>query len=346
VKKGLLYFFAVCISVALCEVSLRSFNLSSPNEYDQAKSAFGHIPNSVKIFTEEGYGIRQVNKLGILDRNYDLTEPGRKSGIIFGNSFTEALQVNTDQVYENSLEDMLSRPDKKVEIMNLGRSGRHILEYFAFYKKISPELEHSFVIIQLNPHDIFNPDFNASKITMKGDTLISNFDMPARQNFIDKLNLSARSKSVFYNSVYSRTYLFKKFLANGDLLNKSKANENAEEMVSVVKNQEVPEASKKKLGKILELFNTEAEKHGARVFLFCYPAIENSPAADLAIGNECRQAGIVYLDIKWDIQESEKNEKPMRGFINVKLGHGHLNNYGHKKLADALYKKLVPYFNQ
>ena len=57
--------------------------------------------------------------------------------------------------------------------------------------------------------------------------------------------------------------------------------------------------------------------------------------------NLCKQNGIIFLDMTERFKyEYKVNHVLPHGFINSSVGSGHLNKYGHKMIADELYKLI------
>lgn len=63
--------------------------------------------------------------------------------------------------------------------------------------------------------------------------------------------------------------------------------------------------------------------------------------------NECKHLGIDFIDLSYEFENYyNKNRKLPHGFVNTKLGAGHLNRYGHKIFADVLEKELGKYVSE
>lgn len=72
-------------------------------------------------------------------------------------------------------------------------------------------------------------------------------------------------------------------------------------------------------------------------------SIENK----IELNEICNKEGIKFIDTSDDLNSLYKNEfKLTHGFINTKIGVGHLNKFGHKVIAEHLAKILVNFYKE
>lgn len=83
-----------------------------------------HVPGARRTWTEEGRGFIQINSLGQRDKERTLAKPPNTFRIaVYGDSMTEAVQVDLEQTFTYLLEEALNRRGYRVEVLNLGVNG-------------------------------------------------------------------------------------------------------------------------------------------------------------------------------------------------------------------------------
>lgn len=95
-----------------------------------------HVPGARRLWTEEGRGLIEINQLGFRDRERTIersTDVFRIS--VFGDSMTEAVQVNLDQTFTYLLEERLKEKHYGVEVLNFGVSGYSPVQEFLLFKQ-------------------------------------------------------------------------------------------------------------------------------------------------------------------------------------------------------------------
>ena len=92
---------------------------------------------------------------------------------------------------------------------------------------------------------------------------------------------------------------------------------------------------------LISFLDRKVQSHNAKLLVFAYPPAYE-PSRDSVIEGVCRKHNIPYIDLSGDRQLIDTTGYPTRGFMNIKMGVGHLNSFGSKVLADALYLRLMP----
>lgn len=96
-----------------------------------------HIPGSKQHWLEEGDGWVEINSLGLRDVERTIAKPPGVFRIaVFGDSMTEAVQVNLEQTFCQLLEARLRALGLYVEVLNFGVSGYSPLQEYLLYKRI------------------------------------------------------------------------------------------------------------------------------------------------------------------------------------------------------------------
>jgi hypothetical protein len=344
-KKVLIFTVGVLFTFLLCEFTLRVFIIYGFNTRDVTKQPFGNIRNSKNIQSEEGFGIRDINSYGFYDKEYDLIDSTVRRGILLGNSFSEAVQVHTNQVFDNLLEDKLTKSGTKAQLLNFGHRNFHLLDELLIYKKCSRLAKHSIVLLQLNPHDLISPLASSQGSALCLENILDGSYQRQTTTPKNGKSFNFRSKSVAFNLMVFRQTLFQKFLSKSSSDAVEDENKNAGNMVTIFKGVTIREEAKVYFRKILRSIYIEAQQNNAKVVLFSYPPITDNPVAEIELAKTCSDIGIIYLDPKPEISKINAENRAMSGFINTTLGSGHLNKYGHQVLAEALCGKLASAFN-
>src|SRR5688572_23732052 len=99
------------IAVLAVEAAVRLIGRDSPAVWAPDPTVgWRPIPGAKRHWIEEGDGLIEINSRGFRDRERQLeADPGVERIAVFGDSMTEADQVNLDQTYASRLEDALQR---------------------------------------------------------------------------------------------------------------------------------------------------------------------------------------------------------------------------------------------
>jgi lysophospholipase L1-like esterase len=122
------------------EILLRVVGLGYPLLWEpDPELGWKHVPGTRRHHTDEGDGHVVINSLGQRDRPRTLERsPGSLRIAVFGDSLTEALQVDLEQTFCSILEEKLSSPGRKVEVLNFGVSGYSPVQELISLKRNGP----------------------------------------------------------------------------------------------------------------------------------------------------------------------------------------------------------------
>lgn len=139
-KKIIALTLSLAVSFILIEVLLRLVGKDFPLLWmPDAELGWKQIPGARKHWTEEGDGLVFINALGQRDRERQREKkPGIYRIAVFGDSITEANQVNLDKTFCYLLEEQLSTREKPVEVLNFGVSGYSPVQYLLSLKRNGP----------------------------------------------------------------------------------------------------------------------------------------------------------------------------------------------------------------
>lgn len=320
---------AVVIAIVICETALRIYKFYDVNNIDEQKNPSTYINNSKSIFFTEGYGVRNGNSAGALDRPLRSDDKIDERGLLFGDSYSEALQVCDNEVYDNIIEDLYTSRNKRFEIINYGRSGMSTLDELDLYLHFGKKIKHNKVIIQFskgdfydNFHSVLKYDenkgiINSNKWTKKGSTL--------------DLYYLARNNSVFFNLLATRLYELKTVLTN--------IREKNEELEGKHDSPNLMEVNKTR--EILAWFLHEVNKNNAELILFQIPNFEEKIDSAEVVKSLCNELNITFLDVGDEMfSNADMKDAIYNGFINTKFRTGHMNKVGHKILGHALFNLM------
>jgi lysophospholipase L1-like esterase len=142
----LLLVVSTLAGIILVESFLRLTNMDYPVVWQpDAKLGWRSIPGATRIWTEEGHAFIKINKLGHRDRERQLgKEPGTFRIAVFGDSMTQAVQVNLEQTFCYLLEQRLRARKLPVEVLNFGVNGYSPIQELLLFseegQRYSPDL--------------------------------------------------------------------------------------------------------------------------------------------------------------------------------------------------------------
>ena len=149
------------------------------------KLGWRSIPGAKKLWTEEGHGLIEINSLGYRDRERRLEKtPGVFRIAVFGDSTTQAVQVNLEQTFCYLLEEKLRTPEAPVEVLNFGVNGYSPIQELLLLKEEGPRYRPDLVILALfldNDVSGVHPDLSVVSqagppyVIFSGDTLQFDF---------------------------------------------------------------------------------------------------------------------------------------------------------------------------
>jgi hypothetical protein len=143
------------ICLAILEIALRTFYPQPLGiSYSEAASAPVHTPNFPSHMVTAEFDVRTTfNSMGLRDRDYSLEKPqGTHRILVLGDSITEALQVQDEQVYTEILEASLNAKSSATnyEVINAAISGFGTGDMLAMLVDTGLRLEPDEVFLQMS----------------------------------------------------------------------------------------------------------------------------------------------------------------------------------------------------
>jgi lysophospholipase L1-like esterase len=154
-RQGILQVAALCVSVGIgvlaAEAGLRLIGRDSPRVWaPDPVVGWRPIPGATRRWIEEGDGLIEINSRGFRDRERQLeAAPAMDRIAVFGDSMTEADQVNLDQTYAARLEAGLRRQGHAVEVLNFGVSGYSPAQELLLFREEAAKYRPGIVVLAL-----------------------------------------------------------------------------------------------------------------------------------------------------------------------------------------------------
>ena len=335
IKKAVVILAYIAISVIIIELLLRVFNLGNVYNIDPRSEIHIFKPGSKQVTIKEGFGVRNVNSFGTFDRESRQVSDSMRI-LLFGDSMTEAFQVYDDQVYDNIAEDILKENGLDVEIVNFGRSGYGTIDEFALYDGIKDKIAHEIVIIQFSSGDVIENQLSKNKI-VGGELVLHN--RGEKESRIRSTIWRLKERSLLINMAAARLDVYRTLY---DSWRSGKKIEKMDDEVGKALN-DITYEQEIYLFTILREFKKCVENSGAKLILIQLIDQTTVNGSYETAKKICEELELGYFSLVDSLSDKEKEEVKV-GFMNTKLGYGHLNKVGHKifgnKLAELIEKEI------
>ncbi len=109
-----------------------------------------HVDGAERLYTDEGRGHVRVNALRQRDRERDLVKgPGTFRIGVFGDSMTEAIQVDLERTFPYLIEERLNADGIKVELLNFGVSGYSPIQELLVFQQVADRYDLDMAVLAL-----------------------------------------------------------------------------------------------------------------------------------------------------------------------------------------------------
>lgn len=325
----------ICISVILSLIILSVFVLFY--EYcgihiknKSRETDYKWMPYQFHANAHEGFSYLRADREGF----NNITVPDKTDILIMGSSHMEAYNVGKNE----NTGALLSERFKKLKVYNIGISEHRIynsvynLKYA--YKKYKPE----FIIVETSIAEL---DINSMKNIINGKyKILPSYDSGILFHIRSIIPCSAN----LFNQLSIWMSLDKNKFISG------KSNNNADEK------KKTDDSYKTVLNEFL-LYAKKSVPDNVKIIIIYHPKTEIDRKGNyVSTANEeyakvfrsiSEKNNIDFIDLSYEFENYyNKNRKLPHGFVNTKLGVGHLNRYGHKIFADVLEKELGKYVSE
>ncbi len=329
---------AIMCTLVLMEILTRLFLTSPSNQMYDPVFGWQYQPNTEILHSKEGFARNHVNSIGLNDS--ELRLDAKLKVLVLGDSFVEAVQIPQALNFTSLLEKSI--PDS--EFINAGRSDANAAHFNPLIEKFA-YLQPDAIVAFVSPSDIsslFSADIN---ILQYGEDIVAVRINPPQKDVIKKYlePLLTRSALATYMTRRARPLmadLAAIFQASPDPKAKAKP--------------ETPEAkeARKRVYEAAQVevmtFILRSMAAKAPVTIVFLPQMEfaangASTVAKLSIryfntlNRACTAAKVQCIDPSDYLRKAYlSNGNPPFGFSNTKPGEGHLNELGHRAIADSL----------
>lgn len=311
------------ISVILAFVILNCLSFlyyRVPVHYSNDKGFTDYIwdSNSIYIRSDEGIGFGKTNSEGFMNiKDYD----GNIDILLMGSSHMEAQNVPISKTTSSLMNEYLP----ELETYNIGISGHSYKVIVNNLDKALNNYKPKYVILEINN----------LLISDEYITNILNGDVEEKESNAEGI-IGTLQRIPFFRLAY--TQLSK--LVEGNSFEIDEANI---ESVDFNLNEELTD-------KLMKYIKGIAEKYNTTVIMMYHPSEKINKDGEMIINTKdiskdykkiCKDNGIYFLDMTDRfLQEYEENYIVPHGFINTAIATGHLNENGHRMIADELVKLI------
>lgn len=317
-KMAAAFWGAVLVVNGLCYFYYSpAVQTDNPDKYTECKSEpSGHNPHGT-----EGYGLAVIDDNGFSNTNLF---PFKEAELLcVGSSQTEAQHINWDENYVY----LLNQLEPGIRAYNLGVSGQRFAN--SFYR--IPALKEYFPACRALIFEI-NAMPTEKELQIMKDYMEQG-DIPVRDLSWKRGNLALR--------IIGQIPLCRLLWSQYDHSRKVEAKGTADR---------VSDSYERLAGDVLALGKKQAGDTPIIIFYLSRLKIEQNGSLTIAADKgereamrlACQEQGITFVDMGETFLEKYAAERILPyGFVNSKVGVGHLNAYGHKMIAETLQATLM-----
>jgi lysophospholipase L1-like esterase len=337
----------ICIALIGFEIGLLYFrNPNSEVSYDQDWGVH-HAGGSTVVWRTEGNGIIHL----VADGEEATPYQGGANIVVFGDSHTEAYQVNDNQNFVSLAEARLRDNGILVDLHNLGYSGGSLADYVYWAPHAESKYDPAFVVIQISTQDFsgsggregytLSDQGNYFRENVDGTLEIAHQILPNNYNRFHDI---IQRKSVLLSYAYERLNLYRQNFSNVH-----QAQNITGEMQPLPSNESA--LDQKLMNYRAQLTALHTAYQGQRVVMLVLPFYPTISEDQVIL--EDKEYTLLLEQAKqfsdWEVVDPLpafqalwlKDHKLTRGFNNTVLGSGHLNVDGHALVGKLLADKIV-----
>jgi hypothetical protein len=290
---------------------------------------------------QEGYGISHFRGDGSrITGNPQLD--GIPTGIIIGDSFVEALQVNDTQTMGAEVERLSRRDSNPFNVRQYGWGGASTATYIAISEVIKQRWNPKWVAVVYNEDDFSVSSIRGGRfwqMEVNNSDFSVNISPVARtgQRFdpvLEKLGFTTKDLRGLLNKSTLLYLIFEKYLVSTELQNN--ASLNSEKNTDKQKSDEIKivatgtiRALKKAYGSSLAIIYTP------QIAMTSTNKMDDTEAILFSI---CQSEEVKFVSARDEMVKRLKNKKQLsEGFSNTSPGEGHLNNVGHEVVGQIIW---------
>lgn len=326
-------FLAISCSLVLWEIILNFTVIKTP--VFKNHPFLGEIyDKGICVWGKEGYSISYVNSLGMRNREIAPKRNDEFRILLIGDSYTEGYQVDANKIFAAILEKNLNTKQKikHINVINGGKAGNSPADYIYsanFYKKA---LKPDFVVIQINSNDLKecldNPE---SPVYISNHN--NNFRIAKKPNYISANGLRQKLPQLSFFTQFAILRVgMENIKGNGSSSDKTdtrvKASKKLPEYDPRLINWIVKNLKGSYDNSILVFLPDVDYQNGSNYELF---------PEEIMLTKYTKESHMDYVNMRNDfVSYRKKFTQPVIGFFNTRPGEGHINEMGHKIVADRL----------
>jgi hypothetical protein len=240
--------------------------------------------------------------------------------LVVGDSFTEALQVDDDEVFTGRL--------RRVDAINVGRSSHSAADYAAFAGEYLSRFHPSWTVVEVGPPDFAEDAFNASKTHF--DSHLNVVIVPPRFGRVSGALKVWRDRSALLDNAIARWQLYRAAAKMPPLFRAADAETSSA----------APRRQPDETWPVADEMRLIRRAYGERVTFLFIPPLEAPSAVESQFLAACAADRSSCVDFRTTFAAFRARGAAPFGFPNSRFGVGHLNAGGHAAVAQILEIEL------
>lgn len=243
--------------------------------------------------------------------------------LFLGDSFTEALQVDDDEVFSARLSN--------VNALNIGQSGHSAADYVAFASEYRTRFHPEWTVIELAPPDLGDDAFNASKTHFDAGLETRVIIMPGSGGRITGLLTPLRRRSDAVDYGLSRWHDYSSGAKMPPLFRAADEETRPSE----------PKPAASVTWPVAAEMARLRDAYGGRVTFLFLPEFKGRPSGvEAAFMAACGNDRLSCVNLRVTFDGFRQRGDAPSGFPNSTFGEGHLNARGHAAAAQLLQSEI------
>ncbi len=331
IVKGFIQWTAAIV-VGFFIVNLLCFVYERPTgwiETPNGPGPAGWNPNSILVHGTEGFGIVKVDENGYLNPEGTLQE---NFILCMGSSHTQGKEISPDKKYSALVNDYFSKGEGSLAAYNIGSDGNFLPALIKHFPAAAQAFPGAGVItIEISDVDFPADELEEALQQVNYEEWSTVVNIKQNMGIVDKLKIAIKEYFPLISLVKSK--LETTSASGGEAVEEKPDNERAAEA----------------LKKTLKLMRSQYD--GEIIFIYHTQAIISEDGSVAYQYGElwdvfrkaCSENNITLIDMGPVYLEYYENDKSLPyGFANTKPGNGHLNELGHRLIAET----LIPYIEE
>jgi len=196
IKNIFLFFISFALVLLLSDVFIRFSHLTNVSSTEFYKdTGRGKRENFEYVYFNEGFGVGSFNEHRFLGASVPLKKEESTIRIaLLGDSYVEAFHVFERDYFGQIAQRELAKkyPDRKIEILNFGRSGFDVADVYAFHQKMVKKFNPDYVLYFISNDDL-EPKYSDP---LRPRTILENDSLKIAMHF-SELDINTYQKTKF-----------------------------------------------------------------------------------------------------------------------------------------------------